>query len=97
MKSYIFTAFTNDDLFGDMPIARHATFTMPETATLTVTVKDNDGRLSGDFFNNEQGDDHTGQTATLTQDGAEVGTGGRLYAENTWRLHGDGRACLQVG
>ena len=89
MKDYSFTAFTNADLFGEYAIARHAIFTMPEAATVKVTVTDNDGRMSGDFFLNELGDDLVGQHASLMQDGAEIGTGGRLYAENTWRVKDD--------
>ena len=88
MQQYSFTAFTNADLFGDMAIAKNATFTLPQSPTVEVTVTDNDSRLSGDFFFNERGDDLVGQHATLTQNGEEVGTGGRLYAENTWRVMG---------
>lgn len=89
MSVFTFTGFAAADLFGAGHIARHASFTMPEAATLDFSVTDDDAYLSGDAFRNERGDDRSGQTATFTRDGEEVGNGGRLYAEQVWHLYGD--------
>lgn len=89
MSPFTFSGFEQSDLFGPHGIFSHATFTMPAAPTLEITVTDDDDKLSGDARFNEVGDDHTGQTATLLRDGAEVGTGGRLYAEQVWHVSGD--------
>ena len=89
MTTFNFTGFAAADLFGDSAIRSHLSFTMPEAATLDISVTDNDHRLSGDAHRNERGDDTTGQHGTILRDGVEVGTGGRLYAENVWHLRGD--------
>ena len=89
MSVFTFTGFSEADLFGDGHIARHATFTMPAAATIEFSVTDDDSFLSGDAFRNERGDDRSGQTATITREGEEIGNGGRLYAEQVWQLYGD--------
>ncbi len=89
MKPFVFSGFANADLFGDKAIRSHLEFTMPEVPTLEITVFDNDHRLSGDARRNERGDDTSGQHASILKDGDEVGSGGRLYAENVWHLRGD--------
>ncbi|WP_299970496.1 fasciclin domain-containing protein [uncultured Roseobacter sp.] len=89
MKTFQFTGFGAADLFGETSIRSHLEFTMPASATLDITVTDDDPRLSGDAHRNERGDDTSGQKATILRDGEDVGTGGRLYAENVWHLRGD--------
>ncbi|MCV3274020.1 fasciclin domain-containing protein [Roseobacter sinensis] len=89
MRTFIFTGFAKADLFGDGHIAPHASFTMPDAATLEFTVTDDDSRLSGDLRRNERGDDRSGQEAQILRAGEEVGNGGTLYAEQLWHLYGD--------
>ncbi|MEM8690337.1 MAG: fasciclin domain-containing protein [Pseudomonadota bacterium] len=89
MKEFTFTGFAAADLFENGHIARHESFTMPEVPTLVLSVTDDDKRLSGDARRNERGDDRSGQTATITRDGQEIGNGGTLYAERVWHLYGD--------
>lgn len=89
MSVFTFTGFTGADLFGAGSVARHASFTMPEAATLEFSAADDDSHLSGDVFRNERGDDRSGQTATISRDGEEIGNGGTLYAEQVWHLYGD--------
>ncbi len=89
MKIFEFTGFASADLFGGTAIRNALEFTMPEAATLKIEVTDNDNRLSGDAHRNELGDDRNGQIGSLERDGQEVGTGGRLYAENVWYVHGE--------
>ncbi|WP_370402311.1 fasciclin domain-containing protein [Sulfitobacter sp. JB4-11] len=89
MALFSFTGFEQSDLFGADSISAHATFTMPAAPTLQITVTDDDDALSGDARANEKGDDTSGQTATLQRAGVEVGTGGRLYAEQVWHVSGD--------
>ncbi len=89
MKTFEFTGFAAADLFEEGAIHKGASFTMPAAATLTISVMDDDARLSGDVFRNERGDDRSGQKASILSHGEEVGTGGKLYAENTWHLRGD--------
>lgn len=84
--TYKFTAFTEADLlaagsdnggnlgYGD-------TFTMPGCASVEFSVTDNDNRLSGDAQRNENANDTSGQQASITRDGQEVGNGGQIYAE----------------
>lgn len=89
MTTFTFTGFASADLFGEASIARHASFTMPEAATLEFSVTDDDTALSGDAFRNERGDDRSGQAALITREGEDAGNGGRLYAEQVWHLYGD--------
>ncbi|WP_299679243.1 fasciclin domain-containing protein [uncultured Roseobacter sp.] len=89
MSTFTFTGFAEPDLFGTGHIAPHITFTMPETATLSFTVTDDDHRLSGDALRNERGDDRSQQTAEILRGDDEIGNGGRLYAEQIWHLYGD--------
>jgi len=89
MTVFSFSGFNAFDLFSNGHIARHAHFTMPAEPTLEISVTDDDGFLSGDAHRNEQGDDRSGQHATIEREGTEIGNGGTLYAENTWHLKGD--------
>ncbi|MEM0988198.1 MAG: vWA domain-containing protein [Pseudomonadota bacterium] len=86
MTTYTFTAFSEDDILesGDNSLSAGDVFTMPTYASLHVTVEDNDAFLSGDYDRGEQGDDTSGQTATIELNGADVGNGGRIYAEQVW-------------
>ena len=84
--THIFTAFTEADLLaagagngGDL--GHGDRFTMPGCASVEFSVTDNDSRLSGDSRRNENANDTSGQTASITRNGQEVGNGGQIYAE----------------
>lgn len=96
MSVFTFTGFAEADLFGDGHIGRHASFTMPEAATLEFSVTDDDSHLSGDAFRNERGDDRSGQTATIARGGDDIGNGGTLYAEQVWHLYDDNGAVYRL-
>ena len=96
MTNYTFTAFTRTDLFGDVHVGRHATFVMPAEPTLTVTVKDDDSKMSGDAHRNERGDDRSEQTAAILKDGADIGNGDTMYIEQIWRANGSDGAHYQI-
>lgn len=89
MTDFAFTAFTRTDLFGSAHIGRHTVFTLPDVPTLEINVSDDDSFLSGDAHRNEHGDDLSGQLATITRDGTEIGNLGTLYVEQVWHLRGD--------
>lgn len=83
------TAFTEADLLGagsgnGHSIGRGDSFTMPGSATVTMSTYDNDRSLSGDNWNNEHANDYSGQYARV--DGARVGS--QMYAESYHVLHG---------
>lgn len=84
--TYNFTAFTEADLLaagsgnGDN-LGYGDTFTMPGCASVEFSVTDNDSRLSGDSRHNEHANDKSGQHASITQNGQDVGNGGQIYAE----------------
>ena len=85
MTEYTFTAFAEDDLLnaGDNNLGSGDVFTMPGSASVTFTVNDNDAFLSGDNWSNENANDSSGQTASITApDGTELGNGGQIYAES---------------
>lgn len=88
MTTYQFTAYTEASLLegtGDTNISTGDVFTIPHNATAQFTVYDDDAYLSGDSVNNENADDHSGQTANITDaSGAELGNGGQIYAESYW-------------
>ena len=85
MTTYSFTAFSEADLLagtGDSNVGVGDTFTMPDFATATMIVTDDDAYLSGDSWNNEQANDSTYQTALIQdENGNELGNGGQIYAE----------------
>ena len=84
MATYTFTAFTEEDLLQGVngsSIGSGDTFTMPANATTEFVVTDNDGYLSGDYYNNEVGDDSSGQTADITVNGEQVFNDVKIYAE----------------
>ncbi|MEL7462765.1 MAG: cadherin-like domain-containing protein [Pseudomonadota bacterium] len=85
-KDYSFSAFTESDMLaagaGSGNFLKNGeTITMPGAASATLTVSDNDSRLSGDSNCNENANDHSGQTAGISVDGEEAGNGGQIYAE----------------
>lgn len=73
-REYEFTAFAGSDLLsqGDTQLSCGDTFTVPFSATACITVTDNDAKLSGDAWRNEQGDDRSGQIADIEVDGQLV-------------------------
>lgn len=85
VRNYTFTAFSADDLLkaGDAALNCGDQFVMPAVASLCVSVRDNDWSLSGDSNRNENANDTSYQTATITNvAGDELGNGRQIYAEN---------------
>ena len=82
-REYEFTAFAGSDLLtqGDTQLSCGDTFTVPFSATACITVSDNDSKLSGDAWRNEQGDDRSGQIADIEVDGQLVSDSVKIYAE----------------
>lgn len=95
-RDYTFSAFGSSDLGGAM--SKGKVFTMPAAATQSITVRDNDGFLSGDSLNNERADDTSGQYASIKDaHGNEIGNGTKAYAETVWTLKGsDGNTYQMV-
>ncbi len=95
-RNYTFSAFGSSDLGGAM--SKGKVFTMPAAATQSITVRDNDGFLSGDSLNNERADDTSGQYASIKDaHGNEIGNGTKAYAETVWTLKGsDGNTYQMV-
>ena len=90
-NTYEFTAFTEADLLQGVnggSIGCGDTFTMPGSATTCFTVKDDDSGLSGDYYNNEYGDDCYFQTADIEVDGQQVFDDVKIYAEQYHVLQG---------
>ncbi len=93
-QTFQFTAFDLSDL-SDGPLGHGDSFTQPGGASVTVSVTDNDGFLSGDFRDHAR--DRNGQDADITRFGEEAGNGGQIYAERALTLHGDdGRTYFLV-
>ncbi|MEL6479627.1 MAG: hypothetical protein AAFR17_20050, partial [Pseudomonadota bacterium] len=91
--TYEFTAFTEQNLLdagsdNGSNIGCGDTFTMPGEATVCFEVKDDDAFLSGDNKHNENANDHSHQTADITdaESGEELGNGHQIYAEKVWYL-----------
>ena len=84
VRHYEFTAFRESDLLdaNDNNLGVCDTFTMPESASVCITVEDNDRYLSGDNRRNENANDRSYQTATIEGDDGELGNGGQIYAES---------------
>ncbi len=96
-KRYEFTAFTEADFLGQggngSSIGRGDSFTMPGSATVTMSTWDNDSTLSGDTYCNENANDRSGQKAMV--DGARVGS--QMYAESYHVLKGsDGKIYYMI-
>ncbi len=94
-KKYEFTAFTEADFLGQGGNGRSIgcgdTFTMPGSATVTMSTWDNDSTLSGD--RRDRATDNSGQKATV--DGARVGS--QMYAESYHVLKGsDGKIYYMI-
>lgn len=91
--TYEFTAFTEDALLNagsgnGSNLGYGDSFTMPTSADVTFAVTDDDPYLSGDSQNNENANDSSYQTATITIDGEEVGNGGQVYGEQYFWVQG---------
>ncbi|MEM1159491.1 MAG: SdrD B-like domain-containing protein [Pseudomonadota bacterium] len=102
--TYEFTAFDEQALLdagsGNGSILGCGdTFTMPASATVCFEVKDNDAFLSGDSKKNENANDHSHQTAHITdaESGNELGNGGQIYAEvYHWVYDQDGNWYVMI-
>ncbi|MEM8811008.1 MAG: fasciclin domain-containing protein [Pseudomonadota bacterium] len=95
-REFSFTAFSEADL-SDGPIAPGVSFAVPDAPTLSISLTDNDRFLSGDSLFNEVATDPFGQHAAILSEGADIGTGGAIYAERVWTLDGsDGRTYYLV-
>jgi len=84
MSTYEFAAFTEAELLAQgtagTNIGRGDSFTMPSSSSVTFDVVDNDSYLSGDSWNNENANDQSGQTATVTENGVVTSSGNQIYA-----------------
>ena len=85
MATFEIGAFTEQELLDQgtagTNIGYGDVFTMPATTSVVMDVYDNDSTLSGDSWYNENANDQTGQTATITVDGSEISSGSQIYAE----------------
>ena len=93
------TAFRESDLLqdGDHNLGCGDTFTMPASATVCVTAKDNDTKLSGDNY--DHATDSYLQTASIEGDSGEIGNGGQIYAENYYWVydqHGNWYVMVEI-
>ncbi|WP_417208502.1 hypothetical protein [Antarctobacter sp.] len=82
--NYEFSAYRESDLTlnGRSNFFVGDTIIIPGTTTVSITINDDDGFLSGDNISNENADDTSGQTAAiLNADGDEIGSGGQVYGE----------------
>lgn len=102
--TYEFTAFTEDALLSagsgnGSNLGYGDKFTMPASADVTFAVTDNDPYLSGDSWNNENANDSSYQTATITMDGEEIGNGGQVYGEQyfwVWGSSGNWYLMIEI-
>lgn len=85
-KTYNFTAFSANQLLSQGTLGSSVSigdcFKMPTAADTSFCVKDDDSRLSGDACRDENADDWSGQTASITTLGQPAGNGGQIYAES---------------
>ncbi|WP_420862167.1 SdrD B-like domain-containing protein [Algirhabdus cladophorae] len=93
------TAFTEADLLAtasgskSWTINKGDTFTMPGSASVTLSTYDNDRTLSGDNWRNDNANDRSGQYASV--DGERVGS--QMYAESYHILRGsDGKTYYMI-
>ncbi|MDP5220671.1 SdrD B-like domain-containing protein [Ruegeria sp. 2205SS24-7] len=96
-QEYEWTAITEADLLDQggngSSIGCGDSFTMPASATVCMSTKDNDYSLSGDSCRNENANDWSGQQAYI--DGEAVG--GQMYAESYHVLKGsDGQTYYMI-
>lgn len=77
-KTYEISAFQAADLISGN-LGCGSKFTMPGSATVTLTVSDDDKKMSGDHC--DKATDKTGQTAAIEANGQEIGNGGQVYVE----------------
>ncbi|WP_095588592.1 SdrD B-like domain-containing protein [Actibacterium ureilyticum] len=94
-QKYEWSAFTEADLLkdGDGNLGCGDSFTMPAGATVCMSTYDDDSKLSGDEYCNENATDHSGQQAYV--DGAKVGS--QMYAESYHVLKGsDGKTYYLI-
>jgi len=92
--TFEFTALTGTEILasGDGEFGNGESFTMPASASATISVTDDDAALSGDNCRNEIGNDRSGEYADITVDGATAHDGVKIYIEEYYTLHGsDGR------
>ena len=82
-STYAFTAFSASQLSSG-GIGCGTTFKMPTYADSYLSVSDNDRSLSGDTCRDENADDSSGQTASISTKGSAVGNGGQIYAESSF-------------
>lgn len=97
-QEYVFTALMGAELLvqGDTELGCGDSFTMPGSASVCITVTDDDGALSGDAYRNERGDDQSWQTADIEVDGALLHADTKVYAEEYYVLHGDDGRCYYM-
>lgn len=84
VDTFEFSVFRETDLIinGRTKFFLRDTIRVPEASTVTITVTDDDGVLSGDNDTDEVADDDSGQEATIIDsDGNELGSGGKIYGE----------------
>lgn len=96
-KKYEWTAFTEADFLDQggngSSIGCGDSFTMPAGSSVCMSTYDNDSKLSGDEYCNENATDGSGQKAYV--DGARVG--GQMYAESYHVLKGsDGKTYYMI-
>lgn len=93
--TYEVTAFSEASLGSNVGCG--TTFEMPSYADICIEVKDDDRSLSGDTCHNENANDRSYQTATILQDGVDIGNGGQIYAEKYyWVKDQDGNWYVMV-
>jgi len=80
-NEYNFTALSGSDLLadGDNRLNCGDSFSMPATC-IEISVTDNDSKLSGDACRNEQGDDRSGQQASIDVNGETTRENVKIYA-----------------
>ncbi|MBO9398594.1 cadherin-like domain-containing protein [Shimia sp. R9_2] len=96
-REYEWTALKESDLLDQggngSSIGCGDKFTMPDSASVCLSTKDNDYFLSGDNCRNEHANDRSGQQAYV--DGEKVG--GQMYAESYHVLKGsDGQTYYMI-
>ncbi len=101
MATYEIGAFTEQELLDQgmagTNIGYNDVFVMPSTTSVVMDVTDNDGTLSGDSWNNENANDQSGQTATITENGVVTSSGNQIYAEcYHWVKDQDGNWYIMI-
>ena len=98
VRVFEFTALTGGDILagGDTELSCGDSFTMPDSATVCISVTDNDTFLSGDAYRNERGDDRSYQTADITSDGILLADDVKIYAEEYYVLSDQNGRCYYL-